>query len=76
MSLASFKGPTVVDVAAEKNSTLVMPFPVELLRFFDQATPQAAKVLAQAAQVLVADETDSSPQRPTPAAMVNGGSAA
>ncbi|MFE9250427.1 slipin family protein [Streptomyces sp. NPDC007088] len=25
---------TVVDVAAEKNSTLVMPFPVELLRFF------------------------------------------
>jgi regulator of protease activity HflC (stomatin/prohibitin superfamily) len=28
---------TVVDVAAEKNSTLVMPFPVELLRFFDQA---------------------------------------
>jgi regulator of protease activity HflC (stomatin/prohibitin superfamily) len=29
---------TVVDVAAEKNSTLVMPFPVELLRFFDQFT--------------------------------------
>ncbi|SCE22526.1 Regulator of protease activity HflC, stomatin/prohibitin superfamily [Streptomyces sp. SolWspMP-sol7th] len=28
---------TVVDVAAEKNSTLVMPFPVELLRFFQQA---------------------------------------
>ncbi|MFF5212931.1 slipin family protein [Streptosporangium sp. NPDC000396] len=28
---------TVVEVAAEKNSTLVMPFPVELLRFFDQA---------------------------------------
>ncbi len=27
---------TVVDVAAEKNSTLVMPFPVELLRFFDR----------------------------------------
>ena len=27
---------TVVDVAAEKNSTLVMPFPVELLRFFNQ----------------------------------------
>jgi regulator of protease activity HflC (stomatin/prohibitin superfamily) len=29
---------TVTDVAAEKNSTLVMPFPVELLRFFEQAT--------------------------------------
>jgi hypothetical protein len=26
---------TVVDVSAEKNSTLVMPFPVEMLRFFD-----------------------------------------
>jgi regulator of protease activity HflC (stomatin/prohibitin superfamily) len=25
---------TVVEVAAEKNSTLVMPFPIELLRFF------------------------------------------
>jgi hypothetical protein len=30
---------TVVEVAAEKNSTLVMPFPVELLRFFDRAAP-------------------------------------
>ncbi|MDT7746024.1 MAG: hypothetical protein QOE59_5102, partial [Actinomycetota bacterium] len=29
---------TVADVAAEKNSTLVMPFPVELLRFFEHAT--------------------------------------
>ncbi|MEU6852805.1 slipin family protein [Actinacidiphila alni] len=28
---------TVVEVAAEKNSTLVMPFPVEMLRFFDRA---------------------------------------
>jgi regulator of protease activity HflC (stomatin/prohibitin superfamily) len=33
---------TVVDVAAEKNSTLVMPFPVELLRFFDQLTNSSA----------------------------------
>jgi regulator of protease activity HflC (stomatin/prohibitin superfamily) len=33
---------TVVDVAAEKNSTLVMPFPVELLRFFDKHTTQIA----------------------------------
>lgn len=28
---------TIADVASEKNSTLVMPFPVELLRFFDRA---------------------------------------
>jgi regulator of protease activity HflC (stomatin/prohibitin superfamily) len=29
---------TMVEVAAEKNSTVVLPFPVELLRFLDQAT--------------------------------------
>jgi regulator of protease activity HflC (stomatin/prohibitin superfamily) len=33
---------TVVEVAAEKNSTLVMPFPVELLRFFDRAAAGAS----------------------------------
>ncbi len=32
---------TVVEVAAEKNSTLVLPFPVELLRFLERATPAA-----------------------------------
>ncbi|MGI8459496.1 MAG: SPFH domain-containing protein [Propionibacteriaceae bacterium] len=32
---------TVVEVAAEKNSTLVLPFPVELLRFLENATPAA-----------------------------------
>jgi regulator of protease activity HflC (stomatin/prohibitin superfamily) len=31
---------TVVAVAAEKNSTLVLPFPVELLRFLERAQPQ------------------------------------
>ncbi|MFE1789284.1 slipin family protein [Streptomyces sp. NPDC059525] len=30
---------TVIAVAAEKNSTLVLPFPVELLRFLERATP-------------------------------------
>lgn len=30
---------TVTDVASDKNSTLVMPLPVELLRFFENATP-------------------------------------
>ncbi|MGH3226183.1 MAG: slipin family protein [Streptosporangiaceae bacterium] len=33
---------TVVEVAGEKNSTLVMPIPVELLRFFDRAAPSSA----------------------------------
>jgi regulator of protease activity HflC (stomatin/prohibitin superfamily) len=32
---------TVVEVAAEKNSTLVMPFPVEMLRFFERAAGSA-----------------------------------
>jgi regulator of protease activity HflC (stomatin/prohibitin superfamily) len=31
---------TVVEVAAEKNSTLVLPFPVELLRFLEASTQQ------------------------------------
>jgi hypothetical protein len=39
---------TVVEVAAEKNSTLVMPFPVELLRFFDSAAPAAGRIQASA----------------------------
>jgi regulator of protease activity HflC (stomatin/prohibitin superfamily) len=40
---------TVVEVAAEKNSTLVLPFPVELLRFLERATPaQAVPVPADA----------------------------
>src|SRR3954470_21980800 len=42
---------TVVDVASEKNSTLVMPFPVELLRFFDRghaAVPGAASTATTA----------------------------
>ncbi len=39
---------TVVEVAAEKNSTLVMPVPVELLRFFDRVAPGAAESAAVA----------------------------
>ncbi|GHF23347.1 peptidase [Amycolatopsis deserti] len=34
---------TVVQVAAEKNSTLVLPFPVELLRFLERQTTQPEK---------------------------------
>ena len=40
---------TVVEVAAEKNSTLVLPFPVELLRFLERATPPEAAAPAQPA---------------------------
>ncbi|MET7525696.1 slipin family protein [Streptomyces sp. NPDC005248] len=46
---------TVVAVAAEKNSTLVLPFPVELLRFLERAqqpvsTQQQAQLQAQPQQ--------------------------
>ncbi|HTU73709.1 MAG TPA: SPFH domain-containing protein [Trebonia sp.] len=36
---------TVVEVAGEKNSTLVMPVPVELLRFFERAGGSVAEAL-------------------------------
>jgi hypothetical protein len=42
---------TVVEVAAVKNSTVIVPFPVELLRFLDAqarvATPAAAQAPAE-----------------------------
>jgi regulator of protease activity HflC (stomatin/prohibitin superfamily) len=40
---------TVVEVAAEKNSTLVLPFPVELLRFLERATLSEADRPAETA---------------------------
>jgi regulator of protease activity HflC (stomatin/prohibitin superfamily) len=38
---------TVVEVAGEKNSTLVMPVPVELLRFFEKMAPGPAPAAAE-----------------------------
>jgi regulator of protease activity HflC (stomatin/prohibitin superfamily) len=40
---------TVVEVAAEKNSTLVLPFPVELLRFLERVTPGETGAIASQA---------------------------
>jgi regulator of protease activity HflC (stomatin/prohibitin superfamily) len=40
---------TVADVAGDQNSTLVMPLPVELLRFFDRGAPTPAAEPAPAA---------------------------
>ena len=44
---------TVVEVAAEKNSTLILPFPVELLRFLERSTPpgEATDAAADAPQL-------------------------
>jgi hypothetical protein len=51
---------TVVEVAAEKNSTLVMPVPVELLRFFERFTPggPAADTRPAAESASLADFSD------------------
>jgi regulator of protease activity HflC (stomatin/prohibitin superfamily) len=51
---------TVVEVAAERNSTLVMPIPVELLRFFDKFTPAspAGEVKSAADSASMADFGD------------------
>ncbi|MFD3998344.1 slipin family protein [Streptomyces sp. NPDC058548] len=42
---------TVVAVAAEKNSTLVLPFPVELLRFLERSTVGPAAPVSEASAV-------------------------
>jgi regulator of protease activity HflC (stomatin/prohibitin superfamily) len=55
---------TVVEVAAEKNSTLVMPFPVEMLRFFERMTttpasqPAPAPAAERVAQVPAPEPAD------------------
>jgi regulator of protease activity HflC (stomatin/prohibitin superfamily) len=54
---------TVVDVASEKNSTLVMPFPVELLRFFDRAANDHATAGVATPVALPTP----APAKPTPA---------
>lgn len=48
---------TVVEVAAEKNSTLVLPFPVELLRFLEKATPQGSETADSESTESTADGT-------------------
>jgi len=49
---------TVVEVAAEKNSTLVLPFPVELLRFLERATPTDAVPVGSVMPVAADDAGD------------------
>jgi regulator of protease activity HflC (stomatin/prohibitin superfamily) len=56
---------TVVEVAAEKNSTLVLPFPVELLRFLERSTPSepapAGRDTAPAANGVPLQRAEASP---------------
>ncbi len=66
---------TIVEVAAEKNSTLVLPFPVELLRFLDQSTPDvptsAATLGPEDVQPPVEPSVEPPPQVP-PVTAVDG----
>lgn len=57
---------TVVDVASEKNSTLVMPFHVELLRFFERAVQPSATSVASAATTAPADNATALTDQATP----------
>lgn len=63
---------TVVAVAAEKNSTLVLPFPVELLRFLERAAPQPGEPAEQGRQGEVAGE-DAAPSPEVEAAAGEAG---
>lgn len=61
---------TVVEVAAEKNSTLVLPFPVELLRFLESSTERATAQAAEAGLAVVeelAEELSDRAAEPDPA---------
>jgi regulator of protease activity HflC (stomatin/prohibitin superfamily) len=64
---------TMVEVAAEKNSTLVLPFPVEMLRFFDAASRGEVSLTgsADADPELPAPEPESEP-RSEPVLHTNG----
>jgi regulator of protease activity HflC (stomatin/prohibitin superfamily) len=55
---------TVVEVAAEKNSTLVLPFPVELLRFVDQVQGQPAEPTGTEAERAEIERSTPEPRRP------------
>ena len=63
---------TMVEVAAEKNSTLIVPFPVELLRFVDRLgrPPEAAsaEAAAEAASAEAASAGAAPPASDPPAA--------
>ncbi|MEW1722972.1 slipin family protein [Streptomyces sp. NPDC093109] len=64
---------TVVAVAAEKNSTLVLPFPVELLRFLERATPaeavQAVQTVSGAVQAAPAAAAEPAAAEPAGASL-------
>lgn len=63
---------TVVEVAAEKNSTLVMPFPVEMLRFFERASGGERLAAEPAPVPAPAPDPVAAVEPPRPVAEVDG----
>ena len=62
---------TIVEVAAEKNSTLVLPFPVELLRFLENNTSLSSALSAtQSVAAKLTDKSESG-ERPDVADMIS-----
>jgi regulator of protease activity HflC (stomatin/prohibitin superfamily) len=68
---------TIVEVAAEKNSTLVLPFPVELLRFLENAGGSAASAVTAMSKAVTSLTGDAKGEVETPAeaAAIEGGAA-
>ena len=60
---------TIVEVASERNSTLVLPFPVELLRFLENNTPTAPPTTEAGTQSTT--EAGVTPTTDTPAEAVD-----
>jgi hypothetical protein len=52
----------MVEGAAEKNSTLVLPFPVEMLRFFEAAAQGGLSPKPAAAEAELPAGSDASPE--------------
>jgi hypothetical protein len=69
---------TIVEVAAEKNSTLVLPFPVELLRFLEHAGGGSPTAAVDAVRKTVAALNADAPEVMEPASekiAIEGGEA-
>jgi regulator of protease activity HflC (stomatin/prohibitin superfamily) len=62
---------TIVEVAAEKNSTLVLPFPVELLRFLENNTNLATALSAAQSAVEKTSAASERGERPAVADMLS-----
>jgi hypothetical protein len=62
---------TIVQVASEKNSTLVLPFPVELLRFLENNTSLSSALSATQSAAAKLSEKPESGERPAVADMLS-----